>query len=75
MTTIGSRIRKLREGLNLDQTVFADKIGIARTHFGMIELGIIKAPKPDTLQKIANGLGLTLSQLVENVDFLSDKEV
>lgn len=75
MITIGERIRSWRKDLGLTQHHIADMVGISRVHVGMIELGMVKNPSPRTLQKIAQALGVTLDQLVENVNFLIDEEV
>ena len=58
----GNKVREERLKKNLSQEKFAAKIGVHRTYIGMIE----RAEKNITLiniEKIANALGITLSDL------------
>ncbi len=58
----GNKVREERLKRNLSQEEFAVKIGVHRTYIGMIE----RAEKNITLiniEKIANALGITLSDL------------
>ncbi len=58
----GNKVREERLKRNLSQEEFAVKIGVHRTYIGMIE----RAEKNITLiniEKIANSLGITLSDL------------
>ena len=63
---IGDRIRKLRNQMGLSQEKFAQKIGMDRTYFASVELGkrnisIVK------IEKIANGLEISLSELFDGI--------
>lgn len=58
----GERVREERLKRNLSQETLAEKAGVHRTYIGMIE----RAEKNITLtniEKVANGLGLTIEQL------------
>ena len=72
MITIKERIAKLRQETGMSQEAVAKRAGISRAHWGMIELGLVKCPKADTLQNIGKALGVTLPQLVEGVDFTNE---
>lgn len=63
---LGDRIQKLRIARGVDQNSFAEKYGISRTQLYMIENGKTN-PRLLTLQKIANGLEVNLSELLENL--------
>ena len=63
---IGIRIRELRQKTGLSQEKFALSIGMDRTYFASVELGKRNIAIIN-LEKIANGLGVTLSELFENI--------
>ena len=65
-TKIGSRIRELRTQTGLSQEKFAQKIGMDRTYFASVELGKRNISIVN-IEKIANGLDVTLSELFKNV--------
>ena len=60
---VGNRIRELRSQTGLSQEKFALKIGMDRTYFASVELG----KRNIALKNIANGLGVTLSELFEGI--------
>ncbi|CAL2107966.1 Regulatory protein MunI [Tenacibaculum sp. 190524A02b] len=60
---LGSRIKKLREEKGIDQKSFAFDCEIGRTQLYMIENGKTN-PRLLTLIKIANGLDLSISELL-----------
>lgn len=60
----GKRLVDLRKATGLSQEAFAFKCGIDRTYIGIIERGE-KSPTLNTLNKIANGLNITLSNLMD----------
>jgi transcriptional regulator with XRE-family HTH domain len=62
----GNRIRELRNQTGLSQEKFAQKIGMDRTYFASVELGKRNISIVN-LEKIANGLEVTLSELFENI--------
>lgn len=63
---IGERIRELRTQTGLSQEKFALKIGMDRTYFASVELGRRNIAIVN-LEKIANGLGVSLSDLFEGL--------
>ena len=58
---LGNRIRTLRQENGFSQEKFALNIGMDRTYFASVEAGIVN------IKKIADGLGVTLSELFENL--------
>lgn len=65
-TKIGNKIRELRTQTGLSQEKFAQKIGMDRTYFASVELGKRNISIVN-IEKIANGLNVSLSELFENV--------
>lgn len=65
-TKLGNRIRELRQQTGLSQEKFALKIGMDRTYFASVELGKRNIAIIN-LEKIANGLEVTLSDLFEKI--------
>ena len=65
-SSIGKRIRKVREQRGWRQEDFAEKIGLSVTYTGMIERGE-KVPKLETFITIANVLGVSADQLLADV--------
>lgn len=63
---MGNRIRELRNKTGLSQEKFALKIGIDRTYFASIESGKRNVAIRN-IKKIADGLGVTLSELFEGL--------
>lgn len=63
---IGIRIRELRKNTGLSQEKFAAKIGMDRTYFASVELGK-RNISIINLEKIANGLNITLSEMFLNL--------
>ena len=61
---LGAIIRKKREQKSLTQVELAEKCGINRNYIGMVERGE-RNPSYLSLQKIANGLGLTVDELIK----------
>lgn len=62
---IGERIRYLRNSLlNISQEEFAKKIGLDRTYMSKIEAGKQNLTL-ETLNKICEGLGITLKELFD----------
>ena len=60
---VGNRIRELRSQTGLSQEKFALKIGMDRTYFASVELGKRNIALKN-IEKIANGLGVTLFRIV-----------
>ncbi|HDZ4294119.1 TPA: helix-turn-helix transcriptional regulator [Campylobacter jejuni] len=63
---VGNRIRELRSQTGLSQEKFALKIGMDRTYFVSVELGKRNIALKN-IEKIANGLGVTISELFEGI--------
>lgn len=63
---IGNRIRELRKETGLSQEKFAAKIGMDRTYFASVELGKRNISIVN-LEKIADGLGVSLAELFLNI--------
>ncbi len=63
----GRIIRSLRIRQNLSQEVLSGLAGVARSHLAMIEAGS-KNASVDTLWRIADALGLRLSELIRMVE-------
>ena len=61
---LGSKIKTLREAKGFDQKAFAFECGIGRTQLYMIENGKTN-PRLLTLLKIAQGLEVSVSELLE----------
>lgn len=59
---LGKRIRELRQETGLSQEKFALKIGMDRTYFASVEAGKRNIAIVN-IKKIADGLGVTLSEL------------
>lgn len=59
---LGKRIRALRQQTGLSQEKFALKIGMDRTYFASVEAGKRNIAIVN-IKKIADGLGVTLSEL------------
>ena len=63
---LGKRIRELRQQTGLSQEKFALKIGMDRTYFASVEAGK-RNIAIFNIKKIADGLGVTLSELFEGI--------
>jgi transcriptional regulator with XRE-family HTH domain len=62
MDTVGERIRQAREQAVLSQGELAEAAGINRASVSLIETGRAK-PRPSTLRRIAQALGVPASEL------------
>ena len=61
---LGKIIRLKRESQGLTQIELAQKSGLDRNYIGMVERGE-RNPSYMSLQKIAQGLGLTVDQMIK----------
>ena len=68
---IGNRIRELRSRTGLSQEKIAQKIGMDRTYFASVELGKRNISIVN-IEKIANGLDVTLSEFFKDIWIQSD---
>lgn len=63
---VGLRIQELRkERLNLTQAEFAKRLGYDRTFLSRVERGVQNITL-ETLDKICNGLGITIKEFFNN---------
>jgi transcriptional regulator with XRE-family HTH domain len=67
LKALGERIRELRANLGYSQEAFADRCEVHRTFMGSIERGETNLSFQN-LAKVANGLGITLSELLSGVE-------
>lgn len=66
VSSIGKRIRAVREEKGWSQEQFAERIGLSVTYTGMIERGE-RVPKLETFIRIANTLGTSADILLADV--------
>lgn len=64
LKNLGQTIRLKRENRGLTQNEVAEKAGLDRNYIGMVERGE-RNPSYLSLLKIANGLNLTVYQLIK----------
>jgi transcriptional regulator with XRE-family HTH domain len=62
----GQRIRELRNSQGFSQEAFADRCGFVRTYMSRIETGTAN-PSLDAAKVLADGLGISLSELLEGL--------
>ena len=62
----GKRLRALREARGWSQEEFADRAGLHRTYVSAVERGV-RNPTLSVLERLANALGIKLSELLEAV--------
>lgn len=63
--TIGDKIRQLRNKQGLTQDELARKADLPYTTLTKIESNVITKPTIQTVVKIANGLGITIDDLMK----------
>jgi transcriptional regulator with XRE-family HTH domain len=64
LTQFGSRVKELRIKNKLTQEQFAQKTGLHKNYIGMVERGE-RNPSLINIQIIANGLDVTISELMK----------
>ena len=64
---IGERIRENRIGRSMTQEELAERANVHPTYISQIERGV-KSVTIDTLEKILSGLGVTLGELMKEID-------
>ena len=62
----GQRIRELRTDQGFSQEAFADRCGFVRTYMSRIETGTAN-PSLDAAKVLADGLGMSLSELLRGL--------
>jgi transcriptional regulator with XRE-family HTH domain len=65
LSTLAKNIRKLREKKNISQDKLSKLAGIAHNTIIKIETGLIKNPKIETVQNIADAFGVSLDELTK----------
>lgn len=63
----GNKIRFLRENNGYNQYSFAFECGISEAYYGRIERGEF-SPTLKMISKIAKTLGITISELLQDID-------
>lgn len=63
---LGEKIKELRKETGLSQEKFALKIDMDRTYFATVESGK-RNISLQNIEKIANGLGISISELFEDI--------
>jgi transcriptional regulator with XRE-family HTH domain len=63
--TIGNKIKQLRNKQGLTQDELARKSDLPYTTLTKIEINVITKPSIQTVVKIANGLGITIDNLMK----------
>ena len=63
--TLGLKIRKLRQKLELSQDDFSRKADVAYTTLTKIETGVIKKPSVYVVSKIAKALNVAIEDLIK----------
>ena len=71
---LGARIKELRKARGLSQDRLSEKVGIDPKHLSRIEVGN-SYPSLDTLEKIAQALGVQAKDLFEFVQERTNKEL
>lgn len=61
---IGSKIKELRTKKKISQRKLAEKVGVSGQFISLVEIGN-SAPSIDTLNKIADALGVSVNELLE----------
>jgi transcriptional regulator with XRE-family HTH domain len=67
LLALGKRLRELRAKQGLSQEAFADYCGLHRTAMSLIERGK-RVPSLRTLLTLSQGFGISLSELLKDVD-------
>jgi len=65
LSKLAKNIRKLRKKKNISQDKLSKLAGIAHNTIIKIETGLIKNPKIETVQNIADALGVSLDELTK----------
>ncbi|MEW6419864.1 MAG: helix-turn-helix transcriptional regulator [Nitrospirota bacterium] len=72
--SLGARIKELRKAKRLSQDQLSEKINIDPKHLSRIEVGK-SYPSLDTLEKIAEALGVEIKDLFEFMHHARSKEI
>lgn len=67
LLAFGETIKEIRTQKGYSQSSFAEKIGIDRAYYASIEIGK-HSVSLEKIVDIANGLGITLSELFQKIE-------
>lgn len=70
---VKKRLKDIRENLKLNQSQFADKLGISQAAISQFEDGK-RVPSIETLDKIAKSLGMTVTSLLSDENATDDEK-
>lgn len=70
---VKNRLKAIRENLKLNQSQFADKLGISQAAISQFEDGK-RVPSIETLDKIATALGMTVVSLLSGENATDDEK-
>ena len=74
MENLGKRLKYYREQIGLSQIDLSEKSGISQASIARIESGKQKNLKRETMKRLADGLGISLTQLMEPLMVVSEEE-
>jgi transcriptional regulator with XRE-family HTH domain len=66
LRALANRIKELRDRKGISQEELAHRAGLSRTGMGFLETGK-RWPRLDTLMKVAEGLNITLDELLKGL--------
>jgi transcriptional regulator with XRE-family HTH domain len=66
LRALANRIKELRDQKGISQEELAHRAGLSRTGMGFLETGK-RWPRLDTLIKVADGLAVTVDELLKGV--------
>src|SRR5208282_1873064 len=72
--TLGQRLKYYREQIGLSQIDLSEKSTISQASIARIESGKQKNLKRETMRKLADGLGISLTQLMDPVTVVREEE-
>lgn len=65
LETLGNNLKRIREEKGYTKTELAKRCGLNRKIIKDIEFGYVTTPTTKTLIKLADGLGITLEDLIK----------
>lgn len=74
MENLGKRLKYYREQIGLSQIDLSEKSGISQASIARIESGRQKNLKRETMNKLADGLGISLTELMEPATMVREEE-
>ena len=66
LRALANRIKELRDRKGISQEELAHRAGLSRTGMGFLETGK-RWPRLDTLMKVADGLNITVDELLKGL--------